>query len=107
MSCQHNYVSPLTESWGHIALPLSAQFVGSAFVCAFPPIVQGVKHETLTQYWANVGPPSATLAQHQTSTGSTSQSVSLCCGESVSDSFLPSAFYGTGGQTQDVDPMLD
>ena len=26
--------------------------------------------------------------------------VSLCCGESVSNSFLSSAFYGTGGQTR-------
>ena len=46
-------------------------FVRSACVCAFPPMVQAVKHETLTQCWANVGTPSATLAQHQTSTGST------------------------------------
>ena len=29
------------------------------------------KHETLTQCWSNAGPLSATLAQHQTSTGST------------------------------------
>ena len=29
------------------------------------------KHETLTQCWFIAGPPSATLAQHQTSTGST------------------------------------
>ena len=29
------------------------------------------KHETLTRCWSNAGPPSATLAQHQTSTGST------------------------------------
>ena len=35
-----------------------------------------------------------------------SQSVSLCCGESVSDSFLSSNFYGTGRQSLDVDPML-
>ena len=36
-----------------------------------PPIVQAVKHETLTQCWANVGRPFGTLAQHQTTTGST------------------------------------
>ena len=29
------------------------------------------KHETLTQCWTKSGPSSATLAQHQTSTGST------------------------------------
>ena len=29
------------------------------------------KHETLTQCWSNAGSPSATLAQHETSTGST------------------------------------
>ena len=29
------------------------------------------RHETLTQCWSNAGPPSTTLAQHQTSTGST------------------------------------
>ena len=29
------------------------------------------KHKTLTQCWSNSGPPSATLAQHKTSTGST------------------------------------
>ena len=66
---QRYYVSPLTERWGHVALPLSTQFVRSAFVCAFPPIAQAVKHETLTKCWANAGLPSATLAQHQTSTG--------------------------------------
>ena len=36
-----------------------------------------------------------------------SLSVCAACGESVSDSFLSSAFYGTGGQTRDIDPMLD
>ena len=70
-SPQPYYVSPLTERWGHVALPSSAQFDRSACVCALHPIMQAVKHETLTQCWANFGPPSATLAQHQTSTGST------------------------------------
>ena len=70
-SPQPYYVSPLTERWGHVALPLSAQFDRSACVCALHPIVQAVKHETLTQCWANFDPPSATLAQHQASTGST------------------------------------
>ena len=50
--------SPSVQRWGHIALPLSAQYV---LVCAripfiFSPalsIVQAVKHETLTQCWAN------------------------------------------------------
>ena len=39
---------------------------------------------------------------------SLSQSVTLCnlVGESVSHSFLSSAFYGAGGQTRDIDPML-
>ena len=43
--------------------------VRSACVCAFPPIVQAVKHETLTQWWVNVGPPSATVSQHKPSIG--------------------------------------
>ena len=61
-------MSPLcTQRWGHILYlcPLSlSQY--------FPPalsIVQVVKHETLTQSWTNVGPPSTTLAQHQPSIG--------------------------------------
>ena len=65
------YVCPLTERSGHVALPLSAQFVRSACVCALTPIAQAVKHETMIQCWANADPPSATLAWHQTSTGST------------------------------------
>ena len=35
-----------------------------------------------------------------------SQSVSLCCGESVSDSFVSSTFYCKGSQTRDIEPML-
>ena len=63
-------MSPLyTQRWEHIALPLSAQ---SVLVCAVSlpfispaiSIVQAVKHETSTQCWANVGPPSMTLTQH-------------------------------------------
>ena len=37
---------------------LSDQFC----VCAFAPIVQAVKHETLTQCWANAGPLSTALS---------------------------------------------
>ena len=33
------------------------------------PVNTPSKHETLTQCWSNSGPPSATLAQHKTSTG--------------------------------------
>ena len=39
--------------------------------CVKHNIVAHGKHETLTQCWSNAGPLSATLAQHQTSTGST------------------------------------
>ena len=35
------------------------------------PVNTPSKHETLTQCWSNYGPPSAMLAQHKTSTGST------------------------------------
>ena len=35
------------------------------------PVNTPSKHEMLTKCWSNSGPPSATLAQHKTSTGST------------------------------------
>ena len=62
------FMSPLCKQRrGHIALPLSAQSVSACAVSLLccesvpihfsPPltIVQAVKHETLTQCWANVG----------------------------------------------------
>ena len=59
------HVSPL-KRWGHVGSPLSAQFVPQ-FVYVRSPhsIVQAVKHETLTQCWANVGPPSTSLSINQ------------------------------------------
>ena len=45
---------PSHKEWGHVALPLTVQFVRSVSTCAFPPIVRTVKHETLSQCWANV-----------------------------------------------------
>ena len=58
-------MSPLsTQRWGHVGLPLSTQSVSvreSVFHIRVSPvlsIMQAGKHETLTQYWANVGPPS-------------------------------------------------
>ena len=50
--------------------------------------------------------PSIQLALVQRFVFAGSQSVSLRCGELFSDSFLSSAFHGTGGQTRNVDPML-
>ena len=38
------------------------------------------KHETWTQCWSNAGTPSEMLAQHQTSTGSTSRVRSIAAG---------------------------
>ena len=73
---EENYIplmSPLsTQRWGHIALPLSAQSVSVYARIHFSPalsIVQAVKHETLTQCWANVGPLPTRLSQHYPSTG--------------------------------------
>ena len=40
------------------------------------PVNTPSKHETLTQCWSNSGPPSATLVQFKTSTGSASR---VCC----------------------------
>ena len=52
-----SYISPL-QRWRHAALPVSA-------VCESLSVsVQAVKHDALTQSWANVGPPSTTLSQH-------------------------------------------
>ena len=60
----HSLWMPLcTQRWGHVGLLLSAQCVLSVClshsflsVCPALSIVQAVKHETLTQCWANVGP---------------------------------------------------
>ena len=92
------YVSPVIERWGLVGLPL---------VC--PQQTQDAD-PVLDQCW----PAFATLAQHQTSTGSTPSDclvsifpVGFLCCQSVSNSFLSSALYHTGGQTRDVDPILD
>ena len=65
-------MSPLcTQRWRHVALPVYAQWCLCVSVCVCPihfcpalSIVQATKHGTLTQCWANVGPPSMTLSQH-------------------------------------------
>ena len=67
-------MSPLSQKWGHVGLPLSAQSVCRVLtvcvshlflpVCPGLSIVQVVKHDTLIKRWANVGPPSTTLTQH-------------------------------------------
>ena len=87
-----NYVSHRTERWRHVVLPLSAQFVCSARVCAFPP------RQSNTRRWPNAGLVLAhrlwrwlsikpALVQRFVFSGS--QSVSLCCGESASIHFSP------------------
>ena len=65
-----------TQRWGHVGLLMSSQCVLSVClshsflsVCPSLFIVQAVKHETLTQCWANVGPLSTTLSQHKPSIG--------------------------------------
>ena len=45
------------------ALPLTAHFFVDQFLFSLS-IMQAVKHETLTQCRAIVGPPSTTLSQH-------------------------------------------
>ena len=108
-----NYVSPLTERWGHVAeypclLSLSAQLVSvrSLLLCRRSNMRRwpnaGLKLAHSLRRW-----PSIKQALVQRFVFAGSQSVSLCCGESVTDSFLSSASYGTGGETQDVDRMLD
>ena len=63
-------VTKALHRWGQIGSPLSAQSVSvcgfNTFLSLCPAlfIMQAVKHETLTQCWANVGPPSTTLSQH-------------------------------------------
>ena len=46
------------------------------------PVNTPSKHETLTQFCSNSGPPFATLAQHKTSTGSTAR-VCWAAGQAV------------------------
>ena len=46
---------------------VSVSFCESVCPIHFDPafsIVQALKHETLTQFWADVGPPSLTLSQN-------------------------------------------
>ena len=70
-------ISPLCrQMWGHIASPLSVQSVWVCAVSLSPihfllalSILQTVKHETLTQCWADVGPPSTMLSQNEPSIG--------------------------------------
>ena len=58
-------MSPLcTERWGHVDLPLAALSVSPIHFCSGLYILQAVKHKTLTQCWANVGPPPTTLSQY-------------------------------------------
>ena len=59
-----------TQRWGYVGLLLTAQCVLSVYLShSFMPvypglsIVQAVKHETLIQCWANVGPLFTTLSQ--------------------------------------------
>ena len=62
MRPKRDHVTPLLKELPCLRSEGFAQFVRSAYVCAFPPIVQAVKHETLTQCWAiNVDPPSVWL----------------------------------------------
>ena len=65
-----------TQRWGHVGLPLSSQCILSVYlshsflsVCPALSIEQAVKHETLTQCWANIGPPFTILSQHLPSIG--------------------------------------
>ena len=47
---------PLTERWGHVALPLSALSVRSVpFISASAIHGAAVKHKPFTQCWADVG----------------------------------------------------
>ena len=55
------------------------------------------KHDTLTQCWSNNGSPSATLAQHQTSTGSTPR-VCWGCVRSGSAYIAPLVVLTAGGE---------
>ena len=59
-------MSPVSQRGGDMLLYLCAFclcFLSHSFLPALS-MVQAVKHETLTQCWANVGPPSTTLCQH-------------------------------------------
>ena len=54
-----------TELWGHVGLPLFAQFFRSVCVCAFSPFYRaGGQTRDVDQMLGNAGPPSTTLTQH-------------------------------------------
>ena len=73
-------MSPHLKRWGHVGLPVSTQFIRLfvsvhslrlyvpfilfLFFCPALSIVKVINRETLTQCWANIGPPSTTLSQH-------------------------------------------
>ena len=65
---QYNYGSSLYTEVGTCCLTLSAQSVSvceSVSPIHFSPalsIMQALKHKTLTQCWANIGPPSTTTS---------------------------------------------
>ena len=63
---------PACWRYRHDALSLSWVIVGLPSV-TLVNIQRGAKHDTVTQYWANVGSASLTVGQHYSSIGSTSR----------------------------------
>ena len=64
--CSDGYFSRFANCWSQIKQPCII-FTHLKLRCMSP-----WQHQTMSQYWFNVGPPSATLVQHQSSIGSMS-----------------------------------